>query len=370
MKKRRNNLLAGLGLCLAPFVASAADLSVRLSNAPAEGMLVFQVYDAADAFGDLRDPAQEQTLTARGNTEYVLQDLSEGDIALLVFHDENGNGRLDKNFIGIPRETLAISNNYQPKGPPTFERARVELVPGETTVMDLELYKVLGERGRVGLGAAVITRSSPYVGSSETVVQPIPAVTYVGERLQWLGPSLRYGIAGSGDVRLALAAEYRIGAYEEDDSDFLARLGDREDTLLAGLALQYQVGAGFDLELLYQHDVLDRIGGGMANARVSRSIPWKTARFTPYVAYNWLSEEMSNHDFGVPLAAATPDRPAYELGSTSSIEAGLGLSVELSEDWRIILNLAAEQLDSDVTRSPIVDDDVVVKGLAVVTYIF
>jgi outer membrane protein len=263
-----------------------------------------------------------------------------------------------------------MSNNYQPKGPPTFERAKIELVQGETAEMDLELYKVLGDRGRVGFGAAAIMRSSPYVGSDETVVQPIPAITYIGERLQWLGPSVRYGIAGSGDLRLAAAAEYRIGVYEEEDSDFLAGMGDRDSTLLAGLALQYQMGAGFDLELLYQHDVLDNIGGGMANARVSRSIPWKTASFTPYVAYNWLSEEMSNHDFGVPLDAATPQRPAYELDSTSSFEAGLGLQVELSEDWRIILNVAAEQLDSDVTRSPIVDDDVVIKGLAVVTYIF
>jgi outer membrane scaffolding protein for murein synthesis (MipA/OmpV family) len=44
--------------------------------------------------------------------------------------------------------------------------------------------------------------------------------------------------------------------------------------------------------------------------------------------------------------------------------------VELSEDWRIILNIAVEKLDNDATRSPIVDEDTVVKGLAIVTYIF
>jgi outer membrane protein len=79
---------------------------------------------------------------------------------------------------------------------------------------------------------------------------------------------------------------------------------------------------------------------------------------------------MSNHDFGVPQAAATLTRPAYDVGSTTSLEAGLGVFVELSEDWRIIVNVAAERLDDDVTRSPIVDDDLVVKGLALVTYVF
>jgi len=351
-------------------VAAAADLEVRLTGAPDSGELVFQVYDAADTFGDLRDPATEIRQAARGDGQYSLTGLVAGEIAVLVYHDENANGVLDKNFIGIPRETLAISNNYQPKGPPSFARASFVLQEDAAVVLDLDMYRVLGDRGRWGFGVGLITRSSPYVASTRDVSQVIPAVTYVGERLQWLGPSLRFGLAGSDRLRLALAAEYRVGAYEEADSPFLAGLGDRENTLLAGLGLQYEIGRGFELEALYQHDALDRIGGGISSVRLSRAIPWGTARFVPQLAVNWLSSEMSNHDFGVPQAAATAERPAYDLGSTTSLEAGLGVFVELSEDWRIIVNIAAERLDDDVTRSPIVDDDYVVKGLAVVTYVF
>ncbi len=366
----RQFFVASLAAFSLPFVSNAADLEVHLANAPDDGTLVFQVYDAADTFGDLRDPADEIALPARGDGSYVLTNIANGEIAVLVYYDENANGILDKNFIGVPRETLAISNNYRPKGPPSFARASFELRPGATATVELELYRVLGERGRLGLGIGVITRSSPYVGSTRDVTQAIPAVTYVGERLQWFGPALRYGIAGSGRLRLAAAAEYRIGAYEAADSAFLEGLGDREDTVLAGLGLQYEIGEGFELELSYQHDVLDRIGGGLANVRLSRGIPWGTATFVPQIAYNWLSSDMSNHDFGVPAAAATLARPAYTPGSTSSVEAGLGIFVELSEEWRIILNIAAERLDDDVTRSPIVDDDTLIKGLAVVTYVF
>ena len=361
---------AMLAVSLLPLSVSAADLSVRLTGAPANGTLVFQVYDAADTFGDLRDPAQEIALPARGDGDYLLQNVVDGQIAVLVYLDENANGILDKNFIGIPREMLGISNNYQPKGPPSFSRASFNFSPAGEQAIEIEIYRVLGERGRVGLGLGVITRSSPYVDSTSDVTQVIPAVTYVGERLQWLGPSLRFGLVGSGKLRLAAAAEYRVGAYEEADSPFLAGLGDRENTLLAGLGLQYEFGDGFELELTYQHDVLDRVGGGLANARLSRSFPWGVASITPQVAYNWFSSGISNHDFGVPVTAATPERPAYSLGSTSSFEAGLGVSVELSEDWRIIVNVAAEALDDDVKNSPIVDEDVVVKGLAIVAYIF
>ncbi len=370
LKQAPVGLFVVFAICLAPPVSDAADLTLHLENAPDDGMLVFQVYDAADAFGDLRDPVQEISLPAVGDGIYRLRNNSDGEIAVLVYHDENANGLMDKNFIGIPRELLAISNAYQPKGPPSFARASFEAPSGDTLQIDMEMYRVLGERGRFGLGVGVLGRSSPYRDSSQTVTQPIPAVTYVGERLQWFGPALRYGIAGSGKLRLAAAAEYRIGVYEEEDSDALSGLGDRDATLIGGLGLQYELAEGFEFELLYQHDVLDRIGGGMANARLSRGIPWGTAVFVPQIAYNWLSSEMSNHDFGVPQSAATADRPAYQLGSTTSVEAGLGVFVELSENWRVIVNVAGERLDDQVAASPIVDDDIVIKGLAIVTYVF
>ena len=122
--------------------------------------------------------------------------------------------------------------------------------------------------------------------------------------------------------------------------------------------------------MLYQHDLLDRVGGGMASARLSRGIPWGVATFVPQLAWNWTSSDMANHDFGVPASAAAPDRLAYELGSTTSLEVGIGVFVELTEDWRIIINAAAERLDSDVTASPIVDENYVYKGFAVVSYVF
>ncbi len=50
-----------------------------------------------------------------------------GIYAVSVFHDENLNGRLDTNWLGIPREGVGASNN--PKtgmGPPKFRAAEFE----------------------------------------------------------------------------------------------------------------------------------------------------------------------------------------------------------------------------------------------------
>lgn len=361
-------LASALLIGLSPAVAT--DLVVRLKNAPDQGRLVFQIYDSANAFADFRNPAHEVTLEARGDGEYPLGDLPPGEIAVLVYVDANGNGLIDKNFIGIPTETVGISNDYRPKGPPSFERASFRLAETESRTIDIELYRLLGERGRFGVGIGAIGRSSPYVGSNQDVVQVIPVITYSGKRLQWLGPSLRYGIAGSGKLRLALTANFRIGVYEEKDSAALAGLGDRRDTLLAGLSLEYELPSGFDVGLTYEHDVLNRIGGGAARVELSRDFQLGVVRLQPQLAASWLSRDLGNHDFGVPAAAALPGRPAYELGSSLSFELGVGSFVELNEEWLLAISVSAEFLDSEVSRSPIVAEDTVVKGFAALVYTF
>lgn len=357
-------------VALFPLALNATEVRVRLSGVPENGSLIFQVYDTPAAFGDLRDPAQEVLFESRGDGDYLIPNIVGTTVALFVYFDENDNGLIDKNFIGIPREKLAFSNKYQPVGPPNFTRASFDLALTDNNTIEMEMYQLLGKRGRLGLGIGMVGRSSPYLGSTKSVTQVIPGITYVGERLQWFGPALRYGIAGSGKLRLAAAAEYRIGSYEESDSDFLSGLGDRDDTLMAGLAMQYEISNGFELELGYQHDVLDKIGGGLANARLSRGIPVGRVTLVPQIAFNWLSSELSNYDFAVPEAVATADRPAYELGSTTSYELGLGAFLEVSKNWQVIISLAAERLSSDVVASPIVEDRNVIKGFATFSYIF
>jgi outer membrane protein len=363
-------LIATVFLSAWASVAQAADISVRIQGAPADGVLVFQIYDSPNAFGDFRDPVKEMRAPVREGNVYRIEDVPVGEFAVLVYVDENRNGLIDKNFIGIPKEPLGISNNYRPKGPPAFERAKFNVAAGESTTIDIEIFNVLGERGRFGVGAGVIGRSSPYVGSDTTVLQPIPAITYNGERLQWLGPNVQYGFAGSGRWRLAASASYRIGVYEESDSPELIGLGDRDGTLMAGLGFRFEAPGGVNLSLRYEHDVLDKIGGGAATARISKGFQAGSLRIAPQLQVNWLSADLTNYDFGVPPGAATPTRPVYNTGSSISYETGITGFIELTENWRIALSLSAEFLPEEITASPIVSDDRVIKGFAAITYLF
>jgi outer membrane protein len=48
----------------------------------------------------------------------------------------------------------------------------------------------------------------------------------------------------------------------------------------------------------------------------------------------------------------------------------LGSFIELTEDWRIVLNVSTEFLPGEIVDSPIVADDHVIKGFAALTYVF
>ena len=51
--------------------------------------------------------------------------VAPGSYAVSIEHDEDGDGKLKTNFIGMPKEGVGISNN--PGGIPSFGKARVQV---------------------------------------------------------------------------------------------------------------------------------------------------------------------------------------------------------------------------------------------------
>ncbi len=60
--------------------------------------------------------------------EIVLKGVPYGQYAVQVFHDVNGNGVIDKNIFGVPKEEYGFSNNVRGKlGHPDYADMRFEL---------------------------------------------------------------------------------------------------------------------------------------------------------------------------------------------------------------------------------------------------
>lgn len=56
--------------------------------------------------------------------EWSVEGLPFGDYAIAVYHDKNENGKLDANFLGIPKEDYGFSNNARGRfGPASWKDA-------------------------------------------------------------------------------------------------------------------------------------------------------------------------------------------------------------------------------------------------------
>jgi uncharacterized protein (DUF2141 family) len=92
------------------------------------GSFIVWVYQDADTWLSDRWRTQK-VLPVTGNSRNgeitVELTLPPGEYALSVFHDVNDDGKLERNFIGLPKEPAGLSNNLRPKfGPPRFKDAK------------------------------------------------------------------------------------------------------------------------------------------------------------------------------------------------------------------------------------------------------
>ncbi len=76
-----------------------------------------------------------------GDTDTVVfHDLPKGEYAVAAMHDENGNGKLDTNVFGKPKEGWAVSNNVSHRmRAPTYDEAKFQLSSSGDAVLSLSL---------------------------------------------------------------------------------------------------------------------------------------------------------------------------------------------------------------------------------------
>lgn len=80
-------------------------------------------------------------IAVKSHTEDAEFDVPAGNYAILIYQDENGNGKLDKNILGAPKEKYGFSNNeFGPGGrKPKFEKASFYAENKKTTNLKIKL---------------------------------------------------------------------------------------------------------------------------------------------------------------------------------------------------------------------------------------
>ena len=104
-------------LLWAPFPSLTAQtkdtttLTVRVTGARnTKGKIGVTLFQDAQGFPDDTSKAiRQQSVDIDPNTmsaRVTFSDLPQGTFAVSVLHDENGNGKMDRNFVGMPKEEI------------------------------------------------------------------------------------------------------------------------------------------------------------------------------------------------------------------------------------------------------------------------
>ena len=111
-------LMAGAGL-------AQASVILTVSNVQSDkGVCRACLFDSEEAFDSKASkPVQcASAIIKDRRSQLQFNGLSTGSYAIFVYHDENNNEQLDRNFIGIPKEGYGASRNKLPyASAPSFQ---------------------------------------------------------------------------------------------------------------------------------------------------------------------------------------------------------------------------------------------------------
>ena len=91
-----------------------------------KGQMLCALFSSAEAFPKKPEKAVARLTSKIGERRAIcgFGGVAAGTYAVSVVHDENSNGKMDTNFLGMPREGVGASNDAKGHmGPPKFSAA-------------------------------------------------------------------------------------------------------------------------------------------------------------------------------------------------------------------------------------------------------
>ena len=119
-----------LPLLLVAGTADAATLTVTVDSIRVqEGQLRLALYDSESGWNGEAKPVGGRGGAPDGSQAltFTFEGVAPGRYAVRVMHDENGNGKLDSNLLGMPKEGYGASNNPKVMRAPRFDESSFDV---------------------------------------------------------------------------------------------------------------------------------------------------------------------------------------------------------------------------------------------------
>ncbi len=138
-------VLAVCFICFALFLSAfrepVADLQVRISNLRnTNGHVLVSLFRNGEGYPDQPEKSfrKGKATIYGGNAVMLFTDVPAGDYAIAILHDENDDLKMNKSWLGLPKEGYGFSNNVMGMfGPPDLDKASFTVAAGTDRLIQI-----------------------------------------------------------------------------------------------------------------------------------------------------------------------------------------------------------------------------------------
>ncbi len=203
-------------------------------------------------------------------------------------------------------------------------------------------------------GAGLTFRNGLY-RDADSDVMAVPFIMLEQGQFFIKGRTAGYRLYQDDTFAFDMIGQWRFDGYDEDDSDYLEGMDDREMTIDGGAALTVFDGWG-QTTVSMVGDLLSRHSGQELAITYSKTFSFEKWSLTPSAGVRNYSSSLGDYYYGVQPDEAVAGRDAYDVGDTWNPFAGLAVMYTFNEQWSALTSVRYTRLDDEITDSPIIED--------------
>jgi len=229
-------------------------------------------------------------------------------------------------------------------------------------------------KGTAALGGGLRLGQDLYLAFDDSSDQRqfdlVPLYLYNGRYLFFRGTAGGVHVINNDSFELNVMGRYRFTKLDPDRNVFYEGIEERKQTVDAGLEVRFRGGWGA-LNANFLTDTLDRHQGQSAEISYRYDFDRGSFTFSPFVSWAWNDAKLTNYYFGVSQTEERlPDRPAYTPGESQWLAIGMNTTWWVTDRIQFFANVGFGGVDTVVSESPLVEEDMQSAVFAGGTYVF
>ena len=229
------------------------------------------------------------------------------------------------------------------------------------------------EKQEVTIGAGAYVQTQPYK-NVDNIILPTPVIFFDNDLfyIRWS----RVGVYFLGDKQddyawgFSLTAQPRTYGYKSSDSHYLTGLDEKKSTWEGGISFSASMDKTY-IEIMALEDLCDNYKSWIVKTEIGYDFKIGNFSLYPSMILVYQSSKFLDYYYGISKKEVlTSSYNEYTADNDFQVGLQTYIKYPFTKTISALINLRADRLSDEATRSPIVDDNYIYSGMASLIYTF